>query len=87
MKTYMKATDGKITVFRASTGRAYVSAYFDGHGTTSGIAFSSKAGGHPVIEIDKAEYQALVELKKARTADNSPQSSWVDNSVLGKVAP
>lgn len=82
---YVKATDGEVTVFRASRSKPYVSAYFNGFGSTSGIAFSGKPGGHPCVAIDKAEYDRLVALKKQRTDQNSPQASWIYNAALAKA--
>jgi hypothetical protein len=74
MKTtrYFKATDGKITVFRASETKAYAFATFKGeklaedHAWCGQIGFSAKAGDHPAVEITKAEYEALVAQKTAR---------------------
>jgi hypothetical protein len=92
MTKYYQATDGKITVFRATaSGRAYQSAQLAGRG---GIAFSSKPAAppltYPVTEITKAEYEALQAAKverlkasgKYRPNYNSPQLSWVFNASL-----
>jgi hypothetical protein len=39
-------------------------------------------GALKAVEIDKAEYDALVQAKKARTSDNAPRASWVRNADL-----
>ena len=76
---YYKATDGLLTVFRATT-RAYASAWFTtetGQGRlpflrrSPGIGFSKHAlgtrgGEYPTVEITEAEYAALVAAKVAR---------------------
>lgn len=90
-KRYFSATDGKITVFRASDSRVYQSATKSGWG----ISFSAKPaalGAMPAVEITKAEYNALVALKQARVragnvgghhADGgAPSDSWVSNEAL-----
>jgi hypothetical protein len=76
---YYKATDGVLTVFRAST-RVYASAWFTtetGQGRlpflrrSPGIGFSkhapgTRSGNYPTIEITEAEYGALLMAKVAR---------------------
>ena len=76
---YYKATDGVLTVFRAST-RVYASAWFATETGQSGlpalrrspgIGFSTHArttrgGNYPAVEITEAEYGALVVAKVAR---------------------
>jgi hypothetical protein len=86
--TYLKATDGKRTVFRKST-RTY---RFAGMTETSckdgsiwvNIEFSNspKRGLWPCVEITQDEYKTLVAAKKRRTDNNSPQASWVDNAEV-----
>jgi len=96
MTKFYKATDGKITAFRATaSGRAYQSAQLTGKG---GIGFrSAKAlppATFPAVEITKAEYDALqaakVERLKAegkRGSYTSPQDSWVRNASLPDAKP
>ena len=87
---YFKATDGKITAFRASKTRVYQSADLGNEnrhlGSRYGIGFSGKPGPVKAVEIDKAEYDRLVVLKNARLGKMqygpSPQDSWVDNAAL-----
>jgi hypothetical protein len=92
---YFKATDGQITVFRASATRAYASAWFttEGNRPIGDIGFSGKPlplGKYPAVEITKAEYEALQAAKVERVkaaGENlkwatSPQSSWVRNADL-----
>ena len=84
---YFKATDGKITVFRASKTRVYRSARI--HGV---ISFSTggnpSPGWHPAVEIDQAEYVRLNSIKTKRIAAAAgqrfagPQDSWVENADL-----
>lgn len=97
---YFKATDGKITVFRASKTRVYQSA--SGFGPKESISFSGRPGPFPTTEISKAEYDALVVVKAARIASrwatkypgeampswagSSPQDSWVDNPAIAGAA-
>jgi hypothetical protein len=92
-KRYFKATDGDITVFRASDTKVYQSA----SKTNWGISFSGKPAGlgaMPAVEITKVEYTALVALKQARIkASNggrhddggSPSDSWVSNEALAEA--
>lgn len=90
MPRYFKATDGKITVFRASEERVYLSATTVGRHGGHRISYSAapaKHGSYPTVEITKAEYDALVGLKKARvegsrSSGTSPQESWVSNASL-----
>lgn len=91
MTKYFSATDGTITVFRASETRTYVSATMAGRG---GIGFSGKPAGrqgtteyHPATEITKAEYEALNAIKMARIKAAgrtliNPGDSWVNNTDL-----
>ena len=76
---YYKATDGVLTVFRASA-RVYASAWFatetgqsglPAQRRSPGVAFSTHArttrgGNYPAVEITEAEYGALVVAKVAR---------------------
>jgi hypothetical protein len=76
---YYKATDGLLTVFRASK-RVYASAWFTteiGQGglpfvrRSPGIGFSmhapgARGGNYPTEEITEAEYAALVAAKVER---------------------
>ena len=76
---YYKATDGVLTVFRATT-RVCASAWFTtetGQGglpllrRSPGIGFSphapgARGGNYPAVEITEAEYGALVVAKIAR---------------------
>lgn len=99
---YFKATDGKITGFRASH-RQYVIANLTGF-----VAWSSstamRPGWVPATEIDKAEYNRLVALKAQRIAalaaaraaegeavsrgfGSGPQDSWIENAALAEPAP
>lgn len=89
---YFKATNGTVTMFRASKTRVYLSAQF-----RPAISFSgnNRTYPHPVEEINKAEYDRLVKLKNERVkaADASksdkrhtysvgPQDSWVYNADI-----
>jgi hypothetical protein len=91
---YFKATDGKITVFRASKTKVYQSA--GGFGPREWIRFSTYAANvgtankRACIEIDKAEYDRLNAIKFARLgAANGigPQDSWVENSEIEPACP
>ena len=76
---YYKATDGVLTVFRATT-RVYASAWFTtetGQGglpllrRSPGIGFSphalgTRGGNYPAVEITEAEYDTLVAAKIER---------------------
>ena len=99
-KRYFKASDGVFTIFRASDSRVYASAWMtvDGFKTRpTNMGFSAKpvyraaegVSGLPsalsAVEIDKAEYNALVRAKKARTEDNAPSASWVRNADLPRT--
>lgn len=88
-KRYFKATDGKLTYFRATATRAYQSVKL----TKYGQSFSASQPGPgdlPTIEITKSEYEELVALKTERlkAADRgiytSPSDSWVANSSLAE---
>lgn len=74
-KRYFKATDGKITVFRATDTKIYASANF--HTYESGGAFhcgrdigfsgrSPSTHGYAAVEISRAEYDHLTAIKQAR---------------------
>jgi hypothetical protein len=85
-KKYVKATNGKVTIFRATTrpeGFAYGRITQDIRGDCIGVAFSN-ASGWPAIEISKAEYDALVAIKMRsdHAHDSSPQGAWVRNVDL-----
>jgi hypothetical protein len=88
-KRFFKATDGDVTVFRASDTKVYQSATKD----RWTISFSSKPAGlgaMPAVEITKAEYTALVALKQARVQASggrhsdggAPGDSWVANDAI-----
>ena len=92
MKRYFKATDGIVTVFRASATRAYLFASFNApNGVMGGKwedkpSFSAKAGKFPAEEISKVEYDALVARKNERIGANKPKwaysqpwNSWIRN--------
>lgn len=80
---YYKFTDGERTGFRA-TRRSYAAGSFSSYG----ISFSSYLdfGGNPAVAIDKAEYDALNNLKAARLAGYtgliSASDSWVWNKDI-----
>jgi hypothetical protein len=85
---YYKATDGLLTVFRATT-RVYASAWFTtetGQGRppflrrSPGIGFSTHApggrgGNYPAVEITEAEYAALVaaKIERAKNEGRDPK--------------
>jgi hypothetical protein len=73
-KTFYKGEIGDRTYIRASTRSSYVSINDD---PNYGVGFSSKPGPNPAVKIDVAEYSFLLGLKKARTDNNDPSSSWV----------
>jgi hypothetical protein len=91
-KRYFSATDGDVTVFRASATRVYQSALKLRHG----ISFSATPahlmlGAMPAKEITKAQYTALVALKQARVRASgggrhqdggAPSDSWVANDAI-----
>jgi hypothetical protein len=88
---YYKATDGKITVFRSSKERDYGSASTKSPAGNHAISFSRfppSADRYPTVEITKAEYDTLVDLKisedrnRKRSRSRGPQDSWVPNSML-----
>jgi hypothetical protein len=85
---YFKATDGVFTVFRESQSRVYTHANFDTNGTVvRHISFSDEGGNFFAVEIDKAEYDRLADLKVSRSRlqgrnpqwDGHPSNSWVKN--------
>jgi hypothetical protein len=85
---FFMATDGKITVFRASPTRVYLS----GALTNIGINFSAKpaaqSGLWPAKEIGAKAYKLLVAEKMARckrenVRDDAPSNSWVRNAEVG----
>lgn len=67
-KRYYKATDGQITVYRATESREYHSAQIRKEDRYFGFSAlpASPAHPYPAVEIDKAEYQSLVAQKVAR---------------------
>jgi hypothetical protein len=77
---FFKFTDGNRVYFRASKTKVYVS----GGKGQYGIAFSTKPvipGMHPVTEISKAEYKALVAAKIERSNrewDQRDLAKWGD---------
>jgi len=86
---YFSATDGTITVFRASATRTYQSALK----LRNGISFSATPanlmeGAMPAVEITKGEYDALCALKVQRLKATGksyytkPGDSWVKNTSL-----
>jgi hypothetical protein len=88
-KRYFSATDGDVTVFRASDTKVYQSATR----TRWSISFSGKPAGlgaMPAKEITKAQYAALVALKQARVQASggrhsdggAPSDSWVANDAI-----
>ena len=95
MTKFFQATDGKITVFRATaSGRAYQSALK----LRNGISFSATPanlmeGAMPAVEITKGEYDALVALKAERLKASGtkgytkPSDSWVFNASLPAAKP
>lgn len=92
MMKYYKATDGVITVFRATERRTYASAWIRRHAGpdhTVGIGFSPKEGGYPVVEISRDEYTLLgiirdKRLFAGRIKDSIPRArdAWVRNDEL-----
>lgn len=93
---YFKATDGVVTVFRASKTRIYQSAWFTRHdGETwpagesgfSGKAAGAGGGQFPATQIEKAEFDRLVAAKNRRLGDTryvSPSDSWVCNADVAE---
>jgi hypothetical protein len=77
---YFKATDGRVTVFRATSRVGYRYARFTTQELTRGptpigdIVFSlgTTGGGFPAIEIDAVEYQALRAAKIDRQHRDCP---------------
>lgn len=88
MTTYYKATDGVITVFRATERRTYKSVFIRRHvgaSRTVGIGFSTKDDGFPVVEIDRDEYQRLAAIRDKRLLGGKTpraQDAWVRNDEL-----
>ena len=76
MTRYYMATDGVVTVFRATETREYRSAWISAwtqaadwyQARPSNFGFSAKTGPIPAIEIEKAGYEALVAAKMRRVA-------------------
>jgi hypothetical protein len=79
MRRFFKATDGHVTVFRASDTRDYKSAFFtstevDGRWVRQGpISFSGNpivgvkiSIQHPAVEIVQSEYETLIAGKNTR---------------------
>jgi hypothetical protein len=97
---YFKATDGKVTVFRASKTRVYSSAWFDVYAADDGgprvgaSGFSVKPAGwggqFPAVEISKAEYDALVvrKVERIKAAGGNPSYAAPHSSwVRNETAP
>ena len=88
---FFKVQIGNQIFFRATaSGRTYLSAWLD---RGIWISYSSKApglGASPVVEIEKAEFNALVAAKAARVIaaggnnkyENKPSDSWVAADAL-----
>jgi hypothetical protein len=68
-RRYFKATNGTVTIYRATESRAYVSAWIQAHesGRPINMGFSAKPGPLPAVEVSKEEYAALVARKMERT--------------------
>lgn len=83
---YFTATDGKITVFRASATMSYVSCNIAARSWSK----SAKPGNVPAVETDRAAYQTLIARKQARTAGmryaDAPTDSWVENDSIAMAA-
>lgn len=91
MQNYFKATDGQVTIFRA-TGRVYKFGYI----STNTVGFSNVKGAvkeyryYPAISITKSEYDALQAARVERvkcagldpTQHVSPRDSWVLNASI-----
>jgi hypothetical protein len=92
MTTYYKATNGVLTVFRATERRTYASAWIRQHvgrDLPVAIGFSAKPDGCPVVEIDQDEYRRLAAIRDQRlfgdrTKHRNPRAcdAWVHNSEL-----
>jgi hypothetical protein len=86
---YFKATNGRFTVFRASTTRVYLSAWIQSNAqrvTDYGFSLLSAKGRVPAEEMTKAEYDALNARKVERIVaaggdpkHAAPADSWVAN--------
>lgn len=93
-RRYFKATNGTVTIFRASDARVYQSAWIQLHptGAVHLMGFSARQrGGELVVEeIVKSDYDTLVARKNARLkaigarddAFGEPRNSWVNNEAL-----
>jgi hypothetical protein len=85
MTRYFKATDGRVTVFRAPSRAVYRWAHFRTEETTYGWApfgeisfsFGRRDGAYPTIEIDAAEYTTLRVLKARRIVLNGERAPGV----------
>jgi hypothetical protein len=85
---YFRATNGRFTVFRAST-RVYLSAWIQSNAervTNYGFSMLSAKGRVPAEEMTKAEYDALNARKIERIIaagrqpkNAAPRDSWVAN--------
>lgn len=86
---YFKATNGTVTVFRASKTKVYT------HGAQIDLwnvafATAAKPGLWPAEEITKGEYDTLQARKVERVRSSghpiawasSPYNSWVNNAAL-----
>lgn len=90
---YFKATDGVRTYFRASPTRVYRSmSTGQGYNRRDTVLHMHDRGMFPAVEITRAEYNALMALKRIRTAgrtyhSSAPSDSWVENSEIAAAAP
>jgi hypothetical protein len=98
---YFKATDGRVTVFRAASRQVYRWVHFRTEDLTLGPApvgeitwsIARRDGAWAAAEIDAMTYKTLTVLKARRlhadhgdTANTgSPQNSWVRNADLERV--
>jgi len=87
-KRFFKATDGKITTFRASATRVYHSANIN-CASFSGAHASPILGTVPAVEITEAEFAILNAAKHRRLyaqpnyrGFTKPSDSWVANEAL-----
>lgn len=94
-RRYFKATDGTVTIFRASDARVYESAWVQLYptGAVHLMGFSARparVGELVVEEIVKSDYDTLVARKNSRLkaigarddAFGEPRNSWVNNEAL-----
>lgn len=81
---YFKATDGEKTYFRASSGAYESLTGLEPGALRFGWSFHRDGRGrHPVTEITRKEYVALIALKQKRVPGrNAPGYSWVLNSAI-----